>query len=151
MFDLLCSNQKIFLETKNDTSKTLHKEVSAGLFRAATFLVLLPLQSKQWILIRVRLNYATTHTHPQPPTTTHHQPKYIHQHPSPPAKIYPSHPSPSPPTTSHNTSTNTHHHPKNGLPPSKSQNTLIYCSFSHCFNIFFFFKTQYFRDGDFVW
>ena len=142
MFDLLCLNQKIFLETKNDTSKTLHKEVSAGLFRAATFLVLLPLQSKQWILIRVRLNYATTHTHPQPSTTTHyqpkyihqypspptttlHQPKYIHHHPPPPAKIYPSHSSPSPPTTSHNTSTNTQHHPKNGLPPSKSQNTLI--------------------------
>ena len=48
----------------------------------------------------VRLNYATTHNHPKPPTTTthnlplpsittHHQPKYIHHHP-PQSKIYPS-------------------------------------------------------------
>ena len=44
------------------------------------------------ILKWVRLNYAITHHHPAPPTTTHHQPKYIHTHPPP--------------------STTTHHQPK---------------------------------------
>ena len=91
--------------------------------------------------------------HPPPSTTTHHQPKYIHHHPPPPTtsqSIFTTihHHSP-PPTTSQNTSTTTHHHPKNGLPHSKSQNIFIYCFFWHCFNSFFFFEMQYFRDGDF--
>ena len=69
----------------------------------------------------------TIHHHRPPPTTiqnisttTHHQPKYVHQHP-PPAKVHPR-----PPTTSQNISTTTYHFPKNGPPPRKSQNILIY-------------------------
>ena len=96
-------------------------------------------------ILWVRLNYAIAHHHPPPPTTSQNIFPTIHHHP-PPAKIY----SP-PPTTSQNISTTTHHHPKNGLRPSKSQNIFIHCSFWHCFNSFFFFEMQYFRDGDFVW
>ena len=64
----------------------------------------------------------STHNHPPQPTTTRHQPKYIHHDPlppttihhyPPPAKIYPP-----PPTTSQNISTTTHYHP----PPTTSQN-----------------------------
>ena len=82
----------------------------------------------------------TTYHHPPPPTlpttsqnistTTHDQPKYIHQH-SPP------------PTTSQNISTITHHHPKNGPPLSKSQIYSYITSFWHCFNSLFFYKMQY--------
>ena len=80
------------------------------------------------LIFWVRLNYATTHHHPPPPakicppppTTIHHQPKYVH-HQTPPAKIYPP-----PPTTSQSISTTTYHFPKNGPPPPKSQNILIY-------------------------
>ena len=70
-----------------------------------------------------------------PPTTTHHQPKYIHHH-LPPS------------TTTHHQPKYIYHHtqpPKNGPAPSKSQNILIYCitSFWHCFNSFFFYEMQY--------
>ena len=51
----------------------------------------------------VRLNYATTH----------HQPKYVQQHPPPS-------------TTSQNISPTTYHFPKNGQPPRKSQNIFMY-------------------------
>ena len=54
---------------------------------------------------RVRLNYGTTHQDPPPSTTTHHQPKYIHQHPLPTTTIH---------ATYHqqNISTTTNHQPK---------------------------------------
>ena len=77
----------------------------------------------------VRLNYATTHHLPRP-TTTHHQPKYIHHHPPlpttsqnkstttnhqpPPTKIYPP-----PPITTHCQPRYIHQHPP---PPTNSQN-----------------------------
>ena len=74
-----------------------------------------PAQKVTWSFDQVRLNYATTHHHLQPPTSIHHhppsakiyrppltttypQPKYIHQHPPPP-------------TNSQNISTTTNHSP----------------------------------------
>ena len=103
------------------------------------------------IFSRATLNYATTHHHPPPPTTTHHHPPpptTTHHHPPPSTTTHPP-----PPTTSQNMSTTIHHHPptskiyppltttsqkistttyhfpKNGPPPGKSQNILIYNPF----------------------
>ena len=108
----------------------------------------------------------TTHPHPLPSTTTHHQPKYIHHDPprptkihhhSPPAKIYPPRPAtiyhhPPPPTTT------TYHHPppakiypplltntqKMNQHPAQAKIYSYITSFWHCFSSFFFFKMQYF-------
>ena len=92
----------------------------------------------------VRLNYATTHHHPPPakicplPLTTSQNISTATHHHLPPAKIYPP-----PPTTSQYISTTAYHFPKNGPPPRKSQNILIYNLFRYCFNSFFFFEMQY--------
>ena len=74
---------------------------------------------------RVRLNYATTHSHLPPSTATHHQPKYIHHHTSPHTNsinisttVYATHQQlkyihlhPAPPTDSQIVSTTIHYHP----------------------------------------
>ena len=65
----------------------------------------------KWATLRVRLNYATTHRHPPPPTTSQNISTTTHHHP----------PSPS---TSQNIST-THHHP----PPAKIY--LLTCPTTH--------------------
>ena len=67
------------------------------------------------------------HHHPPPSTTTHHQPKYIHHHP-PPAKVYPPLPT---------ISQKMDHH----LAKAKIYSYIT--SFRHCFNSSFFFEVHY--------
>ena len=84
-------------------------------------------QTSECVSEMVRLNYATTHHDSPPPTTIHHQPKYIHHLP-PPAKIYP------PLSTISQ---------KMDHQPAKAEIYWYITSFRHCFNSFFFFEMQY--------
>ena len=92
------------------------------------------------------------------PTTTDHQPKYVHHHPSPPTT------SQNMSTTIHHQSKYIHHHPapakiypplptisqKMDRHPAKAKIYSYITSFRHCFNSSFFFEIP-FRDGGFVW
>ena len=74
------------------------------------------------------LSPATTHNHPPLFTTTQNNPKVLTTiyHNPPSVKIC----------------TTTHHHPKNEPPPAKSKISSYISTFWHCFESFFFFKTQ---------